>query len=401
MTRAAGSHSGDNQLLAGLVTPIGAGGISIIQLAGSGATAVLDRFFHSPRKLPLATAQAGALLYGRLLRNDELLDEVIVEIGGTAARETLLINCHGGMVAARRILDALAEAGAREVVAAELPAFAEVFGALSAVQCEAAELLPRAPTLRVARMLLAQYHGAFEAAIASAGDALEREDNTGKAEAVISRLLATAVFGRRLFDPPRVVVAGRPNVGKSTLTNALLRFERVLVHSTPGTTRDAVEDVFAVDGVPFRLVDTAGIRQGESDVEREGVARGVSELALADLALFIFDGAVELQPEDETVLAETAPRTIIPVINKSDLPQRLAPDTLAQRLGAVPAFVSALRGTGIRQLEERILAAVYPALPADGEGVVFTERQSALLAQAAVALQANDSAQAVSLLRQI
>lgn len=324
-----------------------------------------------------------------------------MEIGDTAARETLLVNCHGGLIAARRILNALAEEGAREVEAAELLAFAEASGALSAVQREAAELLPCVPTLRVARMLLTQYHGALETAIASAKNALEREDNTGKAEAVISCLLATAEFGRRLFDPQRIVVAGRPNVGKSTLTNALLRFERVLVNSTPGTTRDAVEDVFAVDGVPFRLVDTAGIRQGESDVEREGVARGVSELARADLALLIFDGAAELQPEDEKALAETMPSKIIPVINKSDLPQCLAPDTLAQRYGVRPVLVSALRGTGIRQLEERILAAVYPTLPADGEGVVFTERQSVLLAQATAALQAKDSAQAVSLLRQI
>lgn len=370
-------------------------------MTGTGATAALEQLFRHPRRLRLAAARPGDLLYGKLVADGEPLDEVIVEISDAPDRETLVVNCHGGAVAARRVLDALVKAGAQEVEPAAILACRESSHALSAVQRESADLLPCAPTLRAAGVLLTQYHGALDAAVAAARRTLERAADPDAAAAAVSRLLATARFGQGLCNPLRVVVAGRPNVGKSTLMNALLRFERVLVHPSPGTTRDVVEDLFAVHGVPFRLVDTAGIRRGENEIEREGVARGVSELARADLALLTFDGSMPLQPEDEKTLAQPLPRRIIPVANKTDLPQRLALDALARRLGSAPALVSATQGTGIRQLEERILTATYGDLPAEGEAVVFTARQADLLTRAQAALRASAPARAAALLQEV
>jgi len=380
---------------------MGAGGISIIELSGPGSDAILERLFRSPRQCRVSEASPGQLLYGKLIHKGALLDEVIVEIGDPENGRALVINCHGGTIAARRVLNALAAEGVREVEAAELLRLRESSGALSAVQREALELLPRAPTLRAAAMLLAQYHGALERAVQSIMGLLLHEGDIAAAESALSRLLSNATFGRGLFRPPRVVVAGRPNVGKSTLMNALLRFERVIAHPTPGTTRDAVEDLFAVHGVPFRLVDTAGIRRAENDVEREGVARGVIEIDRADVLLLTFDGSMPLQAEDEKLIALPMPEKVIPVINKCDLPRQLAPDTLTRLLPRSPLLVSATERLGISELEDCILRSAYESLPARDDPVPFTERQAGLLTRALAALRRQERACAAALLERL
>jgi len=391
----------DRQTFAGLLTPIGAGGISIIELSGPESGAILERLLRSPSQCRVSEASPGELVYGKLVHNGRLLDEVIVEIADPESGRALIINCHGGTIAARRVLNALAAEGAREIEAAKLLRLKESSGALSTVQREALELLPRAPTLRVAALLLAQYHGALERAVESVRNLLLHEGDIARAESAISRLLSAAMFGRGLFHPPRVVVAGRPNVGKSTLMNALLRFERVIVHRVPGTTRDAVEDLFALHGVPFRLVDTAGIRRAENDVEREGVARGVLEIARADILLLTFDGSMPLQAEDEKLIARPMPEKVIPVINKRDLPRQLAAETLTRLLSRQPLLVSATQQLGIRELEDRILRSAYETLPAENEAVPFTPRQAKLLALASTALRRRERVHAASLLQRL
>lgn len=394
---------GDRQTLAGLFTPVGEGGIGLIELIGPQAAAILDRLFQNQRRLRLSAAQSDELLYGKLIQNGELLDEVIVEIVGLAVGSTengavprLVVNCHGGIVAAQRVLAALEAEGARIVDPGEILAMRQAAGDLDAIQREVAARLPQALTLRAAAVLIAQYQGTLVRVAISIRHRIETGRDRSRVEADLQRLLDTAAFGRGLFSPMRVVVAGRPNVGKSTLINALLRFERVIVHPTAGTTRDAIEDIFSIEGVPFRLVDTAGIRPTRNAVEREGVERGISELTRADIAILTFDGSMPLQSEDDAILTEPLPSKVIPVINKADLPQQIAATTLAERLDVEPAIISATEGTGLQALEDRILKIAYPNLPAKGEAVLFTERQEELVRKALAACVRGSPAQAIA-----
>jgi tRNA modification GTPase len=206
----------------------------------------------------------------------------------------------------------------------------------------------------------------------------------------LRRLLATAAFGRGIVRPPRLVIAGRPNVGKSTLANALLRFDRMLVHPEPGTTRDTIEEILSIRGLPFTLVDTAGLRAARNEIEREGVRRGAQALRRADVALLVFDASVPLQEEDRRILARRRAPTRVPVLNKSDLPAAIPPGLIEKRTGGRPVVVSAATGAGLGELEARILEAAYPQMPVRGEAVLFTLRQERLVQAALRAAERQD-----------
>ncbi len=370
------------------LTPAGEGGISLILLAGSSASAILDRLFHSPRGRRPSRLPAGGLLYGRLRRNGVELDEVIVECAAPEGR--FIINCHGGPLAVGRVIEALAAEGASEV---PWPELAAQDGTLDAVQREAAARLPGAPTLRGAQMLLTQYRGALSEALRRTADALAAGD-LSQAHALLRALSGSAPWGRGLVEPLTLVVAGRPNAGKSTLVNALLRFERMIIHHEPGTTRDAVEELLAVDGVPFRLTDTAGIRETAHDVEREGVALSIEALRHADLALLLFDVSMPLGPDDLKLIA-ARPGRCIPVLSKCDLPAAHSSEEIVVRLGVEPVRISAVTGAGLAALEARILAETCPNPPAPEAPVVFTKRQQECLGRARAALDAGHADVAV------
>jgi len=366
--------------LACRLTPVGEGGISLIEIAGPDSCAILDRLFQNPRGVRVAQMEPGRLLYGRLVRDGAPLDEVLLECVQTGARGVFVINCHGGALASQRTMAALTAAGARPAREKEYLARQRRLGLLDRIQEEAALRIPRALTLRAAQALVAQHEGALAAVrdelLRRAG--LRPTDWPWIAER-LRRLLATAAFGRGLVRPPRLVIAGRPNVGKSTLANALLRFDRMLVHPEPGTTRDTIEEGLSLRGLPFTLVDTAGLREAQSEIEREGVRRGAQALRRADIALLVFDASAPLQEEDRRILARGGTRMRLPVLNKSDLPAAVPAGLIEEKTGCRPAVVSAASGAGLGELEERILAAAYPQMPAKGEAVLFTLRQERLV----------------------
>ena len=371
-------------VVACLLTPPGAGGISLIQLSGPNCAAILGALFHGRRGLRPVDASPGRLLYGHLRRQGVELDEVIVECAGTTDARRYVINCHGGAVAARRVMAALTAGGAREVPwrdAAHNPG-------IDALRREAATLLPSAPTLRGVQMLLDQYRGALSSALHAARQKAEGGE-VNAARDLLSGLLATAPWGRGLIEPASLALIGRPNVGKSTLANALLRYERMIVHPDPGTTRDAVEELLAVRDIPFRLLDTAGIRETGHEIEREGVALSVEVLSRADVVLLLFDASAPLTAEDLGLLASRARGRIL-VLNKCDLPARLDAAELTARTGETPVSVSAATGAGLGALEDRIVAVAYPRIPDAGTAVVFTERQERCLTDALNACEKSD-----------
>jgi tRNA modification GTPase len=244
----------------------------------------------------------------------------------------------------------------------------------------AAEIaLAAAPTARTAAILLDQFDGALRRAIDQVLAAAAKSD-WESVTATLDSLLKRAKFGLHLTQPWRVVIAGRPNVGKSSLLNALLGFERAIVYDMPGTTRDVVTANTAIDGWPVLLADTAGLRDTIDAIEAAGVERANVAAADADLVLLVDD----LLADGEMELVTKAP--VLRVLNKIDLRPQLSLED-RQRFDA---FVSATRNEGIRELLAAIGRALVPSPPETGEAVPFTHEQIAALEVVRDAAQQRD-----------
>ena len=386
------SSSHARQTVACLLTPPGEGGISVIEVCGPNASSVLTRLFHSSRGKRFSDIEPGQLLYGTLRRDEVLLDEVILACVEAGAHAVFEVNCHGGAIASKRVFAALEAEGVIAVDAAERLARLQRLNRMDTIAAEAAERIPRAPTLLGARVLLDQYRGALSDALRAIRGKVDTAMDGPAVREALAKLQTTASFGMGLINPPRVALVGKPNVGKSTLANALLRFDRMIVHHIPGTTRDTIEEVFSIDGVPFVLVDMAGLRQTEDAIEHEGVLRGHGELRRADIVVLVFDGSEPLQDEDLAFLGNTRLSVrVIPVFNKSDLGESATTEKIEGALGTKPLKISAAQETGIEALEWKIVEAVYPeGVPESGAPVIFTRRQSAHLDEALAAAKDSD-----------
>jgi len=392
-----------------VLTPFGEGGIGVIEVTGTGAVAVLEPLFRNPHGRTIAQMRPGDLLYGLIQEGDAILDEVLVCRRPLAANTpneppTFEINCHGGILPLRRVLLALQAAGARLNPRGHCP-----LTPLDVVQKEAWERLPDALTPAAAKMLLRQMQGALSLLLRQYATALETSlspealppDIMGLLAALrqsLVNLAATARHGRALLEPIRVVLVGRPNVGKSSLFNALLGEERVLTAAHPGTTRDWVQALAVIAEYPVHLVDTAGIRVRGDALELLGAHHSRRQIDTGDVILWVLDRSQLLTPEDEAILALEGlrHRPLVPVLNKADLPPRLADCWADKRLGIASVTVSAKTGAGLAVLRERIVtAAGLRGTPREVDGaVVFTERQSKALAVAVSCLEralANDA----------
>lgn len=371
------------------LTPPGEGGISILEISGTGALETLDPLFINPRGRHASSIMPGEILYGKLWRQGILLDEAILEGISREPCDSAALNAHGGAAALQRLTAALREEGMRPCEWPEMVRRREAMGLLDAISAVAAERIPDAPTFLVARVLLDQYNGALRRELDAIRDEIEKGLLAAARERV-DRLLTAAQFALRLLRPPRLVIAGRPNVGKSTLGNALLRHDRLIVHATPGTTRDMIEDNLAIRDLPFVLADTAGIRAATDAIESDGVRRSRNALAEADLILLLFDSSEALQDEDIAAIEAARGRPALYVLNKSDLPRRLDVERL--RLSSSPILISAKTEEGLAELEEQVVRALYPDIPPAGAPVPFTEEQESALRMAREALERGDSA---------
>lgn len=386
---------------AAIITPPGEGGIGIIALWGADAVRVLAKVFVGTKR-PAGELRPGRIAHGTIRRGGAVVDEVIVARleteSGAAREERFEVNCHGGIVAVRTVLKCLEEAGAevvdgREVVAGR----AAGAGALAAeaVRRRALAELPRARTRLAAAMLLHQAAGALERALQEIERALGAGERD-RAEAQLDDLLRTARIGRALLTPPRVALLGPPNVGKSTLLNAFLEEERAIVHHEPGTTRDVVAETVSLRGVPFELMDCAGIRDSEDELEQLAVSRAASLAGSCDVALLLFDaregpgGVVGAVP----TLRKDA-RGIL-VGNKADLLAAGRPPS-----GTAPAiYISARNKTGLDRLESALLGP-YADFIEDcrrGGAVVFEEAVETALRKVRERLRVAGPAEALAAL---
>ena len=354
-----------------ILTPQGRGAVAVIVVEGPMAVELVEQNFWPKGSTRLVDLPCGRIVYGRW--GSEPAEDVIACRRSNACVE---VHCHGGNAAARRIVDDLVTAGVQSSRGriGLVRTKARLSVALARIQ------LARAVTARTAEILLDQYDGALDRRLR---EILAKIENGDCATRMIDELLAHAPVGLHLTEPWRVVVAGPPNVGKSSLVNALVGYERAIVFDQPGTTRDVVTAHAAFSGWPVELCDTAGLRQRRSAGIRWSRAHR-QQAGTADCLLLVFDGSQTWSAEQQELI-DAWPNAII-VDNKCDL--GVAERSAAR--GRETVATSALRGEGISELMDRIVRRLAPVEPAAGEAVPFSMEHVERLEAAKAALNVDD-----------
>ncbi|MHB8909502.1 MAG: tRNA uridine-5-carboxymethylaminomethyl(34) synthesis GTPase MnmE [Syntrophales bacterium] len=373
------------ETIAAIATPPGIGGVGLIRVSGSSAEGIARRLFRPAR--PRASFISHQLIHGQIVAPETgaVLDDVLVAFMAgphTYTGEDILeISCHGGPFILRTVLDEVFRAGARPAERGEFTKRAFLNDRLDLAQAEAVYDLIVAQTREGLSAAVGRLKGNLSAQTGNIRDAIidllagieaaiDFSEEDGVAEAsgaeithlqevidAITALAATYRRGRITREGVGIVIAGRPNVGKSSLLNRLLGERRAIVTAHPGTTRDFIEEAVDIAGIPVRLTDTAGIRPPENAIEREGIEFVWERLAAADAVLVLMDGSAALTPDDRELLGRLPAKPLIPVINKSDLPQLLDAEELSGLLPEAappPVRISAKYGSGIDALTTAI-----------------------------------------------
>ena len=398
--------------IAAISTPPGEAGIGIVRLSGPEAEPIARRLFR-PRR-PRGHWQSHRLYLGHFLDSQgHVLDEVLLTLmraPHTYTREDVVeIHCHSGPAVMKAILGEVLARGARLAKPGEFTLRAFLSGRLDLSQAEGVLEVIKARTeasLRVAQAHLAgglgrrlgELYVALLGVLAQLEAALDFPEEGAELSPKalmeqlagphieLEQLLATYRQGRLLREGVRVVLAGRPNVGKSSLLNRLLDADRAIVTDIPGTTRDIIEETLELGGLALCLADTAGLREARDRVEELGVARSRERLAQADLILYLVDVSEPPSPEDARTLEELADRPVLLVMNKMDLPPQLHAQDLGRFSPHPVVAISALTGQGLKDLEEAIANLVLAGgVRTDGE-MVTQARHAELLARAGEAL---------------
>jgi tRNA modification GTPase len=372
--------------IAAIATPIGEGGLAVIRISGPQALQVADRCFTPAGKASLkpSAAPTHTLHYGHVTQNGRSVDEVLLAVlraPRTFTREDVVeITCHGGILPARSVLDAVLAQGARLAEPGEFTRRAFLNGRLDLAQAEAVADLIHSRTELALRAAHEQLAGKLSQRIRDLRDDMiktlahveahidfpeediapdTREQLLNRLERGVSfmdDLLRTAHEGQILRRGIRAAIVGRPNAGKSSLLNQLLGHERAIVSPIPGTTRDTIEETANIRGLPVVFVDTAGLREARDEIEVEGIRRSRQSLQNAEFILHVFDVSEPLTPADEAYLAEFSGKKRILVLNKIDLPVRLR---LPDDAKAPVVEVCCLTGKGIESLKDTIKELIW------------------------------------------
>jgi tRNA modification GTPase len=355
-----------------VLTPPGTGAIATVAVVGPAAWDVVRGRFRPAGGKPLPDVPRGRRVWFGTI-GDGPGDEVVVALTREEPEPWVEVHCHGGRRVVRWLVEQFQQDGCVEVQWQEVVKPTRDRG-------WAFQQLTQAPTLRTASILLDQYHGAFASAVRDILAALER----GEQPAALADLARLAPVGRHLVQPWKVAIAGAPNVGKSSLINALAGYQRSIVAPVAGTTRDVVTVTTALDGWPVELADTAGLRDEADALEAAGIDRARRQLALADLVYWVLDGS-DPHPARPTGLGAI-------VINKTDLPAAW-PYSASDGL-----LVSAATGAGIPELAADVVRRLVPVAPAPGAAVPYTPALADRIEQAHQLVTAGESAAAGEIL---
>ncbi len=390
------------ETIVAIATPPGEGGIGVLRISGEKAEMLLGQVFVSHRgKKP----EPRQMTYGHLVEDLEkktIIDEamaVYFPAPFTYTREDVVeIQCHGSMISLKKTMALLVQKGARLAEPGEFTKRAFLNGRLDLSQAEAVMDLVQAKTPMGFQMAVNQLKGSTSVAIQRLRQALQNllvqilvnieypEEDVevitypmlfGEVEKIreeIQKLLDTAERGRILKEGLRVAILGKPNVGKSSLMNALLGEDRAIVTPIPGTTRDTIEEWVNIRNIPLRITDTAGIREAIDEVERIGINRAKETLWQSDLALLILDGSQDLAQEDEEIMGLLKDHSTLVILNKRDLGEAVNHQQVAHHLpGARILEMVITEGMGLSQLEETLEDMVVQGHAVAGEELVITK----------------------------
>lgn len=372
--------------IAAISTPLGEGGIGIVRLSGKEAVAIAGKLFISRKDKRLEDTDSHKLLHGFIKdpSTGRNVDEVLVAVmraPHTYTREDVVeINCHGGILSLRTVLELLLKQGARLAEPGEFTRRAFMNGRIDLSQAEAIIDIIRAKTEESGRVALEQLAGGISERIVSIRNRIasacahieayidfpEEEIEPASLNDILrdildvidglSALSGSFEEGRFFREGLKVAIVGRPNVGKSSLLNALLNRDRAIVTDTPGTTRDVLEEYLNIHGLPVRVMDTAGIREAHDMAEKEGVARSLRAIADADIVIGVLDGTAELNAEDRILLDRIKDKKSIIAINKSDLTTGdHNPETHLAAFSKRLLRISAKTGAGLDLLKEMLV----------------------------------------------
>lgn len=368
-----------------IATPIGEGGIAIIRISGDKALNIADEVFMAKNKQSVKLMDTYTMRYGNIIERDskEIIDEVIISYmkgpHSYTGENVVEVNCHGGVVATNRVLNEIVKAGARLAEPGEFTKRAFLNGRIDLSQAEAIMDIITAKTDLSMKSAMMQRNGSLTkeinelrkyllnvlALIEYAVDFTEDDedivddhlvnqikDGINKTIVKIKNLLKNADEGKIIRDGLNVVIVGKPNVGKSSLLNALLREKRAIVTDIPGTTRDVIEEYINIEGIPIRITDTAGIRDTEDTVERIGVEKSKEKIEEADLIILILDTSRDIDEEDKKIIEVIEDKNYIVLLNKVDLEKKISENIVNSLRNKIE--ISAKTGEGIEKLKEEI-----------------------------------------------
>ena len=374
--------------IAAVATAYGEGGIGIIRISGEKALSILEEVFEFAGETSQIVNRR--MTYGRIVdrENEQIIDEVLaIYMKGPktyTAEDVVEINCHGSMVSLRKTLALVLRKGARLAEPGEFTKRAFLNGRLDLSQAEAVIDIIKAKTDRSFDVAMSQLEGALSLRVTEIRQKLldllvditvnidypdedieeltydKIEENILLIGEMIEKLLSTADTGRMIREGIRVAIVGKPNVGKSSLMNSLLRETRAIVTEIPGTTRDTIEEAISIRNIPVYLVDTAGIRETSDEVERLGIERSKAAFNEADFIIFIMDGSSAISDEDREIASYLDGRDSVVLINKNDLERGFTNDDVRELVNdPVIIETSLINNEGIEEIENHIEELVY------------------------------------------
>ncbi len=374
--------------IAAIATSPGEAGIGIVRLSGKDAICVADKIFVSQDKTRISDFKAYTLHYGWIIHpvDKRIIDEVLLGLMRSPksyTREDVVeINCHGGIVSMRSVLELVLENGCRLAEPGEFTKRAFLNGRIDLSQAEAVLDIIRAKTdaalklgseqlrgtlsrhLRKIRKIILDQLVVLEANIDFPEEEIAQADlkairnKLEEADSFLRELLERASQGRIMREGISVVICGKPNAGKSSLLNALLRQERSIVTAVAGTTRDTIEEVIDIKGIPIRIMDTAGIFEPRDLVERKAIQRTKRYIDLADLTVVLFDGSKPLSVDDHLLIKRVKNKLSLAVINKIDLKQKIKENLISKSFKHT-IRISAKKMRNIDLLENAVVELVY------------------------------------------
>lgn len=400
--------------IAAISTPLGEGGIGIVRISGPEAVKIAKKLFRA-KKEEWQEAGSQRLFYGHVVdKSGDVVDEVLLGVmraPKTYTREDIVeINCHGGIVPLRRVLELVLEEGARLAEPGEFSKRAFLNGRLDLAQAESVIDLIRSKTEAGLKLAVAQLRGDLSEKIADLQDRLlgllaqveacidfpedGLEEVTGQeikntCEELlneINEMIRAAETGRIYREGISTIIIGRPNVGKSSLLNALLRENRAIVTEIPGTTRDVIEEYLNIRGIPLKIIDTAGLRETEDLVEKIGVEKTKEMIGGADLVLLVLDAAEGLVEGDYEITGLVENKNTVFIVNKMDVEDKRIDKKKVEELaeGRPVLWISAKERMGLNDLEETIAGMVLQGrVEASGAVLVTNVRHKQALEKAA------------------